>query len=87
MAWRKAAAVPAAGPAAELWALEGEVAAAAIGGDERAAALLLQVHAWLAMLAAARGDAELGELFAIFGREGRARLGELRANPDAAPRT
>lgn len=77
------------GPAAELLALEAECAAAAeASGDERAVALLAQVRSWLAMLADARGDAEVGELFAIFGREGRARMAEWWANPgtgDARP--
>jgi len=74
VAWRKER-VPATGPAAELLALEAECAAAA-RGDERAAALLRQVRSWLAMLAAAGGDREVGELFAIFAREGRSRMDE-----------
>jgi hypothetical protein len=76
MAWRKAAAGPATGPAAELAALEAEAAAAAATGDERAVNLLRQVRSWLDMLAAAGGDREVAELFVIFAREGRSRLDE-----------
>lgn len=80
MAWRKER-EPATGPGAELLALRDEAAAAAAGSDERAVNLLRQVDSWLAMLRAAGGDRELGELFAIFAAEGRARLAEWWANP------
>jgi len=71
------------GPVAELLALEGEVAAAAARGDERAARLLRQVHSWLDMVAAAGGDREIAELFGIFASEARSRMDEWRGpGPD-----
>lgn len=66
------------GPVAELLALEGEVAAAAAGGNESAVRLLRQVHSWLDMLQSAGGDMEVAALFAIFAAEARGRMGESR---------
>ena len=72
---------PAGGPVAELEALEAEAATAAAGGDKRAMALHRQVCSWLDMLAAAGGDWEVAELFAIFAREGRSRMEEWWTTP------
>jgi hypothetical protein len=72
---------PAAGPYAELLALEAEAAAAAAGGDEQAVALQRQVCSWLDMVAAAEGDPEIAGLFAIFASEGKARLAEWWSHP------
>jgi hypothetical protein len=66
----------AAGPVAELLALEGVVATEAAGGDERAVALLRQVHSWLDMLAAAGNDRDVAALFAIFASEAKSRMEE-----------
>jgi hypothetical protein len=78
---RKASEPPRDSPAGQLLALQAECVAAAAGGDGRAEALLAQVRSWLAMLRAAGGDREIGELFAIFAAEGRARVDEWWANP------
>ena len=63
MAWRKAAGPPPGSAEAELAAYER--AAAAAGDAERQAA----AWSWLAMLRAAGGDPEVGEMFATFARE------------------
>ncbi len=62
---RKRQAPPRDSAAGELLAYER--AAVAAGDAERVAA----VRSWLAMLRFAGGDPEVGELFAVFAREGR----------------
>lgn len=71
MAWRRAAAGPAAAALAELegYAADCERAAAT---DTQAAQRLISVRSWIGMLRAAGGDPEIAELFLEFAREDRA---------------
>jgi hypothetical protein len=68
MAWRKAAAGPAAGAAAVLDSFAAELEDAAAGGDTWAARRLPSVLSWIAMLAHSGGDADVGGLFLEFAR-------------------
>jgi hypothetical protein len=69
MAWRRAAATPAAGAMAELDGYAQEYAAAAVRGDTRAAERLTAVLSWMDMLRVAGYDSAVGELFLAFARD------------------
>jgi hypothetical protein len=70
VAWRKAAAggTPAGAAVAELEGYAAGYERAAAGGDERAAARLTAVRSYVDMIAIARGDEQIAELFVEFAR-------------------
>ena len=83
MAWRKAAAGPAAAAMAELGGYAEEYAAAAAVGEREAAERLSAVLSWMGMLRLAAYDSEVGELFLAFARDDRV-LSRLRARGGVA---
>ncbi len=74
MAWRKAAAGPAADAVAELAGYAEEYAAAAARGDAGAAVRLGGVLSWMDMIRVSGGEPEVAELFLGFARDDRAWL-------------